>query len=65
MAFPLSWVVLEPMNSLEKGRAGSGEDDHLRAEDETGAEADLQRQPSAELGMLLEQAMSGEWDRGR
>jgi hypothetical protein len=42
-----------------------GQDYNLRAEDEAGSEADLQRKPAAEFRMLLQQAVRGERDGGR
>src|SRR6478735_6613592 len=39
--------------------------DHLGAEDQTGSEADLQRQPAAELGVFLKQAVGGQGEGRR
>ena len=39
-------------------------DDYLGAEDQSGAEADLQGQAAAELGVFLEQAVGGQRDGG-
>src|SRR6187402_3666194 len=43
---------------------GSGQNHHLGAEHESGAEADLQGEAPREFGMLLEQAVGREGDRG-
>src|SRR5688572_18771163 len=47
------------------GTGGSGQNHHLGAEHEAGAEADLEGEASRELRMLLEQPVRGEGDRGR
>src|SRR6187549_2334701 len=54
-----------PCSSLGLRRAASGKDDDLRAEHQSGAEADLKGESATQLRVLLELAMRRERDRGR